>query len=84
MTEAIPYVLAVLVGASYAGGKALAQASTLTYDSPISLAIMFAAITAAFTVGVVLTGIKRDIKDLRDKVNSLPCHHCRGEKDDNV
>jgi hypothetical protein len=85
MTGLIPYALAAIVGVSYAGGRAIAQASTLTYDSPISLAIMVASVTAAFAVGAVLTGIKRDIKELKGKISELPCHHCRkhvGEEND--
>ncbi len=55
------------------GAFTLSQSFPISYDSPVTLAILIAVAGAAFTVGTLLTGIRRDIKEIRWQLRHLPC-----------
>ena len=55
------------------GAFTVAQTFPISYDSPVTLAILIAVAGAAFTVGTLLTGIRRDIKEIRWQLRHLPC-----------
>ena len=73
MIEPITLSALALAGAGIGWQVAQAQASPISYDSPVTLAILFATVSAAFGVGTLLTGIRRDIKELQRTMTSRPC-----------
>ena len=56
-------------------GMTLAQAVPIGDQTTITIGLVAGLATGAFYVGTVLTGIKRDIKELRGAIHSLPCTH---------
>ena len=70
-------VISTLIGAS--GGRMLAQTLPVSDQTPVALGLLTVAVAFAFAVGVQLTGIKRDIKEVRGALRHLPCQKNGGK-----
>jgi len=70
-------VISTLIGAS--SGRMLAQTLPVSDQTPVALGLLTVAVAFAFAVGVQLTGLKRDIKELRGDLAHLPCQKNGGK-----
>ena len=63
----------IATGIGGLAGIGLAQAIPVSDQTNITLGLVGTAVVFAFTVGVQLTGLKRDIRELKSIIHRLPC-----------
>lgn len=58
------------------GGWIMAQTApwAVTEQTQVSLMVVVGAVGAAFSLGTILMGMKRDIRELKSTIQALPCH----------
>ncbi len=67
------FLVTSVTAAGTAAGIWLGQTIPIGDQTAVTLGLLCTAVAGAFTVGTLLTGIKRDIKELREAIHNLPC-----------